>query len=155
MAEPKSQRALRLQFECLYDRYAREKLAQVGEEQALWSSFALVGGSDRPAGQRGRTWPPEKRQPRWERFSSLRAPVPYSHAEFVRGRTLCSPRRICNTLYDIINPFSLRHSSLITTPVERNYPDKIEVIFCVRGAKPPPWVCVGLRRNFLIRGLFC
>ena len=29
MAEPKSQRAIGLEFECLYDRYAREKLAQV------------------------------------------------------------------------------------------------------------------------------
>jgi len=29
MAEPKSQRAICLEFECLYDRYAREKLAQV------------------------------------------------------------------------------------------------------------------------------
>jgi hypothetical protein len=29
MAEPKSQRAICLEFECLYDRYAQEKLAQV------------------------------------------------------------------------------------------------------------------------------
>jgi hypothetical protein len=29
MAEPKSQRALRLELDCLYDRYAGEKLAQV------------------------------------------------------------------------------------------------------------------------------
>jgi predicted site-specific integrase-resolvase len=29
MAEPKRQRAICLEFECLYDRYAREKLAQV------------------------------------------------------------------------------------------------------------------------------
>src|SRR5215472_12038116 len=29
MAEPKSQRAICLAFECLYDRYAREKLVQV------------------------------------------------------------------------------------------------------------------------------
>jgi hypothetical protein len=29
MAESKSQRAICLEFECLYDRYAREKLAQV------------------------------------------------------------------------------------------------------------------------------
>ena len=29
MAEPRSQPAICLEFECLYDRYAREKLAQV------------------------------------------------------------------------------------------------------------------------------
>jgi hypothetical protein len=29
MAEPESQRAICLEFECLYDRYAWEKLAQV------------------------------------------------------------------------------------------------------------------------------
>jgi RNA-directed DNA polymerase len=44
---------------------------------------------------------------------------------------------MCNTLYDIIQAISPGPSPLVTVSLERNYPPKFEVIFCVRAVVSP------------------
>jgi RNA-directed DNA polymerase len=50
---------------------------------------------------------------------------------------------MCNTLYDIIKPFL---SPFATVPLERNYPPKFEVIFCVRAVSSPLLANIVLNR---------
>src|ERR1700752_2103373 len=57
---------------------------------------------------------------------------------------------MCNTLYDIIKPhFISLHSPFVTLPLERNYPPKFEVIFCVRGVISPLLANLYMRRFLL------
>ena len=78
-----------------------------------------------------------KRLPLWGSCSSSTDLGPYLHAGFVRGLKLCSHGRIYNTLYDTIKAILLSVSTLVRTPLEENYPPKLEVTFCVRGVISP------------------